>query len=102
MGTKSAHGTIARYQARCRCDACRAGWAQYIRDRRHRLGLQKPREDLRFYEGPYEAAPAPKLTPLAKTLLEATVERTGKKASDIFEQLLRDHAREVCFADGCC
>jgi 5-methylcytosine-specific restriction endonuclease McrA len=28
----SDHGTASRYSAKCRCDACRAAWAEYMRD----------------------------------------------------------------------
>lgn len=89
------HGTVASYQKGCRCDRCRAGWATYIRERRHRLGIQTPREDARFYEGPYESAGEVKLTELGLARLDALVEKTGKKKHDVIEQLLREHS--VCF-----
>lgn len=97
MDNATKHGTYTCYLKGCRRPECKEAWATYIRERRHRLGLQKPREDFRFYEGPYEAAPQPRLTPMGMRILDAVVEREGKRASDVFEKLLRDYGSEVTF-----
>ncbi len=89
MSKQHSHGTMARYQGGCRCDACRAGWATYIRERRYRLGLQRPRAEQRFYESATESTGDLKVSTLAKRRFEAMQERSGLKKGDVFERMAR-------------
>ncbi len=83
------------YMKGCRCAECRTDWARYIREWKHAKGVCKPRA--RFYEGPF-AASTVKLTPLALQLLATAAAREGRPTHDVVEQLVREHAGDVAFA----
>ncbi len=91
MGERT-HGTIGCYQSGCRRDECKKAWATYIRDRRHRLGEQRPREDMRVFTGPRGRRGFDELT---ERILDAGEEATQKHWRDLVGILVRNHASEI-------
>ena len=85
------------YAAGHRCRVCRKAWADYHRERKHRLGLVRPRDEQRFYDPPYGRRG---LTALGETILDTEVARTGRDWRDVMDRLLRQHGAAVTFPEA--
>ncbi len=95
---KAEHGTWQCYASRkCRRADCRAAWATYCRERKHRLGLARSRDELRFYRPPYGRRGFDALT---ETILDAAETRTGRNWRDVVGLLVRKHGATVTFPDN--
>ena len=93
-GTQTTHGTQRCYQGGCRRPECKKAWADYIRQRRHRLGEQTPRDQRRFFPGPYGQHGFDALT---EHILEAAARRTGWSWRDVVGLLVRRHGTTAEF-----
>lgn len=101
-----AHGTRQAYSGGCRCAACRAAWAEYMRNRRRglrpaeRVAAPQGERSSAYYPGKESDPLASALTPLGRQILTVTQARTHRSRGDIFEHLLRLYGPTLEFADA--
>lgn len=81
------------YAAGHRCQVCRQAWANYHRERKHRLGLATPRP-VRFYEGPYGPHG---LSQLGEQIVASAAKREKQNALDVLDRLVRQYGTAVRF-----
>lgn len=105
------HGTTRGYASGCRCKRCRAAYAAYMREYRHRTGRQKPsREEAYLAREMDEArlelaedlqddvAVTVSLTPLAYRILLALQLRRKQRRHSLIDTLLREQGSDAVSA----
>lgn len=104
------HGTRKDYKRGCRCDKCRAAWADYMRSRRHRLHPPAERRQQAIQREidalEVEVAEAiederdsievcARLSPLAVRLLARAQAEKGMTRGEVLDALVREHVQHV-------